>query len=128
MSRADSGSVSAFVVMMVLTFMVCAGLAFDGGRLVSSHVSAADHAENAARVGAQELTGLRGGVTWVDRDRAVAAVQQYLRLRGLQGSVSVSATRVTVTVVIDQPFALLRLVGLDGKRVSATRSAEPVRG
>ncbi|MEY4223302.1 MAG: hypothetical protein RIS33_236, partial [Actinomycetota bacterium] len=50
----DHGIVSGFVVCLTLTLTAATGLAIDAGRLVASHVQAADHAENAARVGAQE--------------------------------------------------------------------------
>ena len=58
----DSGSITAFVVMLMMTFVACAGLAVDGGRMVAAKVQLADQAENAARAGTQEITALRTGV------------------------------------------------------------------
>lgn len=55
----QDGVVTAFVVGLLMTFIVCAGLGVDGGRLVAVRLSLADHAENAARLAAQELTSLR---------------------------------------------------------------------
>jgi Flp pilus assembly protein TadG len=126
--RRDRGSVSAFVVMLVVTFLVTAGLALDGARMVADHVRAADHAENAARVGAQEVTSIRAGQTRLDQARAVAAARGYLTARGLNGTVTASPTRVTVTVTVRTSFGLLRLGGVQGRSTSATRSSDPVRG
>lgn len=125
---ADRGSVSAFVVMLVTTFLVCAGLAVDGARLVAAHVSAADHAENAARVGAQEVVQIRAGAPQLDPARAAAAAHAYLRARGRHGTVAVTSTRITVTVTEHREFGLLSLVGISGRSTTATRSADPVRG
>ena len=50
--NSDRGVVTAFVLGLVLAFVVLAGLAVDSGRLVAAHVTAGDHAENAARAGA----------------------------------------------------------------------------
>ncbi|MFZ9863563.1 MAG: pilus assembly protein TadG-related protein, partial [Ilumatobacteraceae bacterium] len=68
----DQGLVTAFVTGLVMTFVVAAGLAVDGGRLVAAHVTAGDHAENAARAGAQEVTLVRLGWRLIDPSRATA--------------------------------------------------------
>ena len=129
-SRArDRGSISAFVVVITMTVLACAGLALDGARVVSAKVAAADHAENAARAGAQELETLRsGGVLRLDPARSRAAALAYLAAQGLSGEVSVGAGRITVTVRSIVSTTLLRLVGISTKRVSATRSSIPISG
>ena len=66
----ENGVVSAFVLGLMMTFVVCAGLGVDGGRLVASRLELADHAENAARIGAQELTELRSGEPTIDESQA----------------------------------------------------------
>ena len=57
----DLGSITAVVVSMTIALIACAGLAFDGGRLLGARLDAADHAENAARAGAQHVTAIREG-------------------------------------------------------------------
>jgi Flp pilus assembly protein TadG len=121
----DSGSITAFVVMLVLTFALCAGLAVDGGRQVGARSRAADLAENAARAGAQELTDIRTGTWRLDRTRARQAAAAYLAARGETGSISVSDRRVTVVVTITINTSLLRLAGIDSRTVRASRSSEP---
>ena len=124
--NSDRGSISAFVVMLVLTFAVCAGLAVDGGRIVGGHVRAADHAENAARVGAQEIVAIRTGTWRLDRARARTAARRYLDGQGVGGQITVSDTRVTVTVDLSVSPSLLRLAGVGSTTVRATRSSDPV--
>jgi Flp pilus assembly protein TadG len=125
MSQHDRGSITAFVVMLVLTFVVCAGLAVDGGRQVGARSRAADLAENAARAGAQQLTDIRTGTWRLDRTRARQAAAEYLAARGESGSISVSDRRVTVVVTLTINTSLLRLAGIDSRTVRASRSSEP---
>lgn len=122
----DRGSVSAFVVMLVMTFVACAGLALDGGRVVGAHSRAADLAENAARAGAQEITGIRAGSWEIDPRRARATARAYLAAQGASGTVTTSRTRVTVTVTLTSRPSLLRLIGIGPRTVRASRSSEPV--
>ncbi|MCU1366870.1 MAG: hypothetical protein JWN39_2509 [Ilumatobacteraceae bacterium] len=125
-SRSDRGSISGFVVVITMTVLVCAGLAVDGARIVGGKVSAADHAANAARAGAQELTSLHNGAPVIDPARARRTAQSYLATHGLSGSVSATPQRVTVTVRITVNMTLLRLAGVPSKSVTATRSSAPI--
>ena len=120
----DAGSISVFVIGLVMSFMVSAGLALDGGRLVSARVAVADHAENAARIGAQQVGAMRSGARILQSGPARIAVLQYLRLQGLTGEVVVRDRTVTVTTRITQPTTFLQLVGVNERTVSATRTAE----
>jgi len=79
MHNDDRGSVTAFIVGLVMTFIACAGLAVDGGRLVTAKVRASDRAENAARLGAQAVTGIRLGVPIVEERRAVRIASDFAR-------------------------------------------------
>lgn len=120
----DSGSVSAFVVCLASTFIVVAGLAVDSGRLVAANIAVSDHAENAARIAAQQVGGIRSGERVIDPVRARAAASRYLMRFGLTGEVEVTSTAVRVTVRTVEPMTLLRLVGVRERQVSSTRRAE----
>lgn len=120
----DRGSVTVFVVGLVLSFTVAAGLAFDSGRLVAARITVADHAENAARIGAQHVGGLRDGDRVLRPVAARRAALSYLSLNGLRGDVDVGSRTVTVTTRMSQATTFLRLVGIGRRVVSATRSAE----
>ena len=94
--------------------------------LVAAHVTAGDHAENAARAGAQEVTLVRLGWRLVDPRRATATARAYLDAHGLDGDVTADFRGVTVTVRVRQATTLLRLVGIEEREVSSTRTARLV--
>ena len=121
----ENGVVSAFVVGLMMTFIVCAGLGVDGGRLVAIRLELADHAENAARVGAQELTELRSGEPKIDESQAQSSVSSYLALHDLDGEVATTSNSVTVTVSQEVKMTLLQLFGATSHLLSVTRTAAP---
>lgn len=124
----DRGVVSGFVVGLALSLFVMAGLAIDSGRLVAARTTAADHAENAARLAAQEITLIRLGVRTIDPNRARSVASMYFERHGVVGEVIVSHQSVAVTVTAEQETTLLHLVGIDARTVSATRTASIVAG
>ena len=124
--KRDRGVVTAFVLGLAMCFMVTAGMAVDGGRIVAARVEAADHAENAARVGAQQVTLLRLGWRLLDPAQAKRAAEEYLSVHGVSGQVTVGLRTVSVTVTLTQQTTLLRLVGIGSRTVTASRTAELV--
>lgn len=124
-SRFEFGSISGFVMVLSMTFVACAGLAFDGGRMIAARVEATDAAENAARAGAQKVTSLRSGNPSIDRDSAVSSAHQFLETIGVSGVATADENSVTVTTNIEVPMTLLGLFGVRDTSVSAVRSAQP---
>jgi Flp pilus assembly protein TadG len=122
----ESGSVTAFVVGIVLTIFTCGALVVDGGRIVREYLRFADLAENAARSGSQELRSLRSGDPSVDPARATQAARQYLSRYGVSGDVRVADGEVIVSITAQVEFGLLKIIGLDQTEVTATRIAMPV--
>ena len=124
--RDEAGSISAFVVVITVALMMCAGLVFDGGRIVAGRVTASDRAAAAARSGAQEIAVMADGRVVLDPKRAASRARSYLATNGASGEVQVTAGRITVTVSQEVPMTLLRLAGVGTKTVTASRSAVPV--
>ncbi len=122
---AESGVISAFVLGLMMTFVVCAGLGVDGGRLIANRLELADHAENAARVGAQELTDLRTGEPTIDENKARFSASNYLATNDIDGEVSTTSKSVTVTVIRDVEMSILKLFGATNHEITVTRTAEP---
>lgn len=120
----DEGIVTAFVVGIVLALIVSVGLAFDSGRLVATRVEIADHAENAARLAAQEVVGIRSGHPMIDPARGRRVASAYLAEHGLAGTVTIGPRSVTVEVHRTQDMLILKLAGVGSKTISASRSAE----
>jgi len=122
----DRGSVTAFVVGLVMIFIACAGLAVDGGRLVTAKVRVSDRAENAARLGAQAVTNLRLGVPVVEERRAIRIAGDFLRSLGVSGSVGANRFEVCVTIREEVDMTLLDLVGVGSRSVGGRRCARPI--
>jgi Flp pilus assembly protein TadG len=125
LSNSERGSISGFVVVLSMTFVACAGLAFDGGRMIAARAEATDAAENAARAGAQYVTSLRSGNPSIDRSSAVVSANRFLEAIGVSGSATADEKSVTVTTNIKVPMVLLGLFGVRDKSISAVRSAQP---
>ena len=123
--KSQDGVVSAFVVGLLMTFIACAVLGVDGGRLVSVRLTLADHAENAARLAAQELTSLRTGSPKIDQQGAHRLALRYLNDNNLSGDISTSANSVSVTVSQTVEMSILRLFGARDHLISVTRRVEP---
>lgn len=122
----DRGSITALVVVLVMTFIACAGLAVDGGRLVTAKVRVSDQAENAARLGAQAVTNLRLGVPVVEERRAVRIAGDFLRSLGATGAVDANRFEVCVTIREVVDMTLLDLVGVGSRSVGGRRCARPI--
>ena len=124
-SSSDEGVVTAFVVGLVMTFIVCAGLGVDGGRLIAARLTLADHAENAARLAAQELTSLRTGFPKIDQSAAYQSALRYINYNNLTGEIDTSPESVTVTISQTVEMTLLGLFGADDHYLSVVRQVEP---
>ena len=120
----DEGMVSAFVVAIALALFVASGLALDSGRLIAARVDAADHAENAARLAAQEVVGIRAGNPVIDSTRGRRVVEQYFTTHDVSGEVRFDGRSVTVEVHSVVDMTILRLAGVPAKELSVTRTAE----
>ena len=125
LSNSERGSISGFVVVLSMTFVACAGLAFDGGRMIAARAEATDAAENAARAGAQYVTSLRSGNPSIDRSSAVVSANRFLKAIGVSGSATADEKSVTVTTNIKVPMVLLGVFGVRDKSISVVRSAQP---
>jgi len=121
--NAQRGSMSAFVVCMATGCLALAAFVHDSGRVMARYVSLADAAQNAARIGAQSLRGIRAGDPNVDHESAVRRAQEHLAGLGLEGAVDSDAASVTVTIVDSVPPQLLSMFGVGSKTIIVRRSA-----
>jgi len=128
MDGSSRGSVSAFVVCLFLGMVALVGLAYDGGRVSSRYGELSDLAANAARIGAQQVTGIRAGEPRIDPEGARAAAARFLARRNLPSRIVVQGDRITVSVRTVVPMRILSLLGVTKRSISVTRSAELVAG
>ncbi|MDA8365412.1 MAG: hypothetical protein M0Z62_00460 [Actinomycetota bacterium] len=128
---AESGMVTAFVVIFTLALLLMAGLVVDGGLALAAKVQAIDDAQAAARAGAQAIdipTYRATGQITLDPAQATADAQHYLAAAGHTGTVSVNGEQVTVTVTISQPTQILDLAGIDHLTETGTGTATAEQG
>ena len=121
----EHGSISGFVVILTMTFVACAGLAIDGGRMLTMRTQLADSAENAARAGAQEVTSLRSGNPELNVVAATQVAEEYLSNFKISGVVNADLNQVTVTTNAKVQMTLLGLFGVNNKYITVTRTAQP---
>ena len=129
--RGDAGQVTAFVVVCVVGLFLFTGLVLDGGLALAGKVNAEDEAQEAARVGTQQLDLARlrdaRGVH-LDRPRAQRAALAYLQAAGDTGRARVGGDAVTVTVTHRQRTQILSVVGIGELVTTATATARAEQG
>ena len=126
----QQGSITAFVVLLLVALVALMGLVVDGGSAFTARQAAADEAEQAARAGAGALSvdALRSGSLQVDPPAAVAAAEAFAEAAGHPATASVSDSVVTVYIRYRIPTEVLGIVGISTLPVSATASATDVQG
>ncbi len=122
------GSVSAFVVCLVMASLSLAGLVTDGGRIIATYIQISDVAENAARLGGQQVVGIRDGNPHVDVSTASRLIRNYVGTQSVRSEIQISGRRVSVTVEKNVRMNVLGLFGVSSRTVRVTRTAEVVDG
>lgn len=125
---ASRGSISAMVMCMVLTSITVTGMVYDGGKLVSEYTRLSDLTENAARLGAQYVTGIRAGSPRIDLRPAARAVREVLADRGVRVSVEIDGGSIVVSTTKQVPLRAFAIVGMGSREVSVTRRVRLVGG
>lgn len=125
--RDQDGQTAVFVVVIMASLLLLAGLVIDGGYTLAAKRQAEGEADAAARAGVQAVdTGrYRSGAPLVlNRMAAQAAALNYLARTGHQGMVRVlNDTTIEVQVRIRQPMAILGAVGIGPLEVSGIGQA-----
>lgn len=106
----ERGSITAFVAVVASALVLVAGMAYDGGQVITAHNAARNIADRAARAGAQQidLDHLRAtNEPRLDPAAAETAAVEYLRRAGATGTATVSGSSITVTVTRTQPMLIL---------------------
>jgi hypothetical protein len=97
---------------------------FDSGRYVDTYLRTSGVAENAARIGAQSVVGIRSGDPHVDQRLATNRAMEYLRSEGLAGTVRATGSRIEVTVITDWSPVLVSPLG--DRRIVVRRRASVI--
>ena len=120
----DRGSISAFTTCLIGSLIMLGLFMFDSGRYVDTYLRTSGVAENAARIGAQSVVGIRSGDPHVDQRLATNRAMEYLRSEGLAGTVRATGSRIEVTVITDWSPVLVSPLG--DRRIVVRRRASVI--
>ena len=126
----ERGAIVPFIVVVVTGLLMLIGLVVDGGHVLAARARALDDAQEAARVGAEQLSvdlAHTGQDISIDGSAATAAADRYLAAAGEHGAVSVRGDMVTVVVDRDVDAQVLGLAGLRTLHVTESGSARAQR-
>jgi Flp pilus assembly protein TadG len=127
--RSERGSASIWAILVIAgAFTMLLGLVVDGGRLIDARIAASHAAAQAARTGADALSGadVRSGYAGLDVDAARARAERYLHDTGLDGSIQINGQTVTVTVSGTSKTEVLGVIGISGFPIEETESATAI--
>lgn len=126
----EQGSLSLFFVVAMAALFIAIGLVVDGGGKMRTSQRVDAVAAEAARAGAQAITSdalVHGTPPQVEAARAVTAANDYLADAGMQGSVQVSGTSITVTATTSYAPIFLSAIGIGDQTVTGQATVELVR-
>jgi len=128
MSQQSRGSISALVVCLFMGGVALIGLSFDGGASIATYMKISDVAQNAARLGAQQVEGIREGNPHINQQSASALIDRYTQSLSIDSESEISGTEVTVRVEMKQPMKILGIFGIGSRTIRARRTADLISG
>jgi uncharacterized membrane protein len=131
--RSERGAVLPLVAVMLIGLLALTALVVDGGVLFAARRNLQGLADSSARAGAMavDLTTLRSkDIVKLDPMQAEQAARAYLRTAGFDGSVTVEADTLAVTVDLaqDRPTVMMGLLGIHSMNTEAHAVARPRAG
>jgi Flp pilus assembly protein TadG len=115
-------------VCLVMGLLAVSALVFDGGQVVRTYDELSNLAADAARIGGQQIVGIRGGDVQIDERSAVLTMNRYLSQFGESAHYRVGKYELTVTLVRRVNTNMLALLGIGSRTVVASRTVELVQG
>ena len=121
----ERGSITPFVVVFALGFIILAGFIYDGGRALAAKTSAINEAQQAARTAAQALNpaDLRDNIIATTPGQAITDAEAYISACGDTGTVTIDGDQINVTVIHRQPTEILGVIGISEITVTGDASA-----
>jgi len=111
-----------------MAFLSLAGLVHDGGRIIATYMQISDVAQNAARLGGQQVVGIRDENPRVDVSTASKLIRNYVGTQSVRSDIQINGRRVSVTIEKNVRMNILGLFGVSSRTVRVTRTAEVVDG
>lgn len=127
---AEQGAAAVWTLLIAGgVFLPLVGVSYDIGNAQTQQIEARRVAEQAARAGADELSGagLRSGTDVVNADAAASRARTVMTAAGWSGSVQIAGSKVTVTVRGNSDNKFLGGIK-DSFAITASGSANSIRG
>ncbi len=125
----DAGQSTTLYVVLVAALIVVAGLVVDGGAYMQAKDRSTHVAQEAARAGANAVSGstvLGAPLPQVNAVQAETKAQEYISAAGMEGSVRVEGDLVTVEVTDKRRTTFLGIVGISSVSATSQESARLV--
>jgi Flp pilus assembly protein TadG len=126
----ELGSFSLMLAVLGIALLVAIGLVVDGGRYITAAQLADNAAGEAGRAAGQHISSaaVLGQHPQVDTARAVQAARDYLTAAGVDGTVSVTGSEITITTTVERRPVLLTVAGVSTIAATGRASVRLVRG
>ena len=111
-----------------MSLLVLTGLVVDGGRVIARYAELSDVAENASRIGSQQIVGIRTGDPQLNEVGARQRISEFLSSKGLSGNVTARDGGTFVEIRTTMPMRMLSIIGIHDRRIVVTRSSFVVSG
>lgn len=112
----------------MVSLIAVVGLSLDGGKVVQTYSELASLSASTARIGGQQVAGIRDGELHVDEFRARQVMTNFLNLHGEVGSFQIADNEISVTLRRKVTMSFLQLLGVFRKTVEVTRTVTVVKG
>lgn len=123
------GSVSAFTVCVVGALVLVGLFVAENGRFINEYTRVSDVAENAARMAAQNVVGIRQGEPHIDLGAARSSALSYMREQGVEGSVAQTGTgKVEIHARVRLPLRGLAFLRIGDGTIDIVRRSMTVDG
>jgi len=111
-----------------MSLLVLTGFVIDGGRVIARYAELSDIAENASRIGSQQVIGIRAGDPHLNESGARQRITEFLRSHRLSGQVMVGDGGTVVEIHDVVPMRMLSIVGIRQRQIAVTRTSFVVSG
>jgi len=123
LGESERGDSAVMAVLIMVALLAVLALVVDGGGKVAADEEASNIAQSAAREGVNAGTGPSvGSVARINQPQAVAAARSYLQRAGATGTVSSTATSITVTATVGYTPKLLPVGQMNGHGTSTAEA------
>ena len=125
----ERGSSSLFFAALAASLLLVVGLVVDGAGMIKATQEADQIAQQAARQAGQQLTdeSMTGDPVTLDKGPARVAAEKFMRQAGVTGSVTVSGTKIRITVHTSYRPKFLSTIGIGELEAEGHAEVDSVR-